>query len=77
MYARELASIEEMEKLEAEAAAGSAAASEPDPSGSSVPVVHDPFPPGFGLSPVPSEFLGMEIPADWSFSQLIGTGSNS
>lgn len=83
MFARELASIEEMEKLEAEAAertSASASASAPEglPTGSfgpSVPDVLDPNPllSGFALSPVPSEFLGMEIPADWSFSQLLDT----
>lgn len=74
MFARELASIEEMEKLEEEASASAVVGSSPNQSsGSLVPDVLDPAVAGFALSPVPSEFLGMGLPEDWSLSQYLNT----
>lgn len=77
MFARELASIEEMEKLEAEAGLGGEDRPPTESGESSGP---GGLPDGLdasGLSPVPSELLGMDIPADWSFSQLLHTGDNA
>jgi hypothetical protein len=79
MFARELALIEELERLETEAAVKEAQApteeSVGELSGPSGPADASAF--DFGLSPVPSEFLGLEIPGDWSFSDFLAVGGTS
>jgi hypothetical protein len=80
LFEKELASIEEVEKLEAEAAKASASSgSSSVPSGSSAPCAQADDLASFGLavSPVPSEFLGLDLPDDWSYSQFLDTGGTA
>lgn len=77
MFAREFESIEEMEKLEEEAAQASQVVPPTGSSEPSVPCGPDLSASESALSPFPSEWLEMEIPPDWSFAQYLHTGGTA
>ena len=76
MFSQELASIKEIEKLEAEAGLGGEDHPPTESSGSLGPGAQEDPIANFALSPVPSELLRMDIPIDQSFSQLLYTGDS-
>jgi hypothetical protein len=69
MFARENASIAQIEYLEQDVARSQEESSEP--SGSSARV--DPAPSESALSPFAFDFSGEELPDDWSFSRILST----
>ena len=73
MYSRELQSIKELERLEAERLSAEESSSLPMSSPLSGP---DELPDFSSLEP-PADWLEAGLPANWSFSQLLESGDNA